>query len=187
VRTGEWKQAPLRRTGGVALLQTRIWSQTLVADFEKRITPTRPSADSIGRPCDQRVLDRETLRFGIATAQIRVDAHLLGQLSVWYGPFGRRRREAIRDNVLTPCLEDSNQGAAKTGRVEHHELLNEDKIDEIFCATAPLTLAVGSCVRMDLLRDVLFERQDRHFGRSDVGEGQKVRSANRFRLPIQGV
>lgn len=89
--------------------------------------------------------------------------------------------------MLTPSLEDSHERSAKASGVEHHALFHEDKIDEIFCATAPLTLAVRSCVGMDLLRDVLFERQDRHFGRSDVGEGQKVLSADGFRLPFQGV
>ena len=88
---------------------------------------------------------------------------------------------------MTPPFEDSHERPAKACRVQHHELLNEDKIDEIFCATTLLTLAVSSCVRMNLLRDVLFERQDRHFDRSDVGEGQKVLSADGFRLPFQGV
>jgi hypothetical protein len=123
----------------------------------------------------------------IARAQVRVDADLLCQLSVRHPPICRRRREPIRKNVLTPPFEDSYESTAKECRVQDHELLHEDKIDQIFCATAPLTLAVSSGVRMDLLRNVLFEPQDRHFDLFDAREYQKIRSANRFRLPFEGV
>jgi hypothetical protein len=88
---------------------------------------------------------------------------------------------------LTPSLEDSNGRTAKARRVQHHELFYEDKIDQIFCAAALVTLPISSGVCVDLLRDVLFERQDRHFDWLDIGECQEVRRANGFRLPPQRV
>ena len=123
----------------------------------------------------------------IARAQIRVEGDLHRQLAVGYGPFSWRGREPIRETVLTASFEDAHECAAKACRVQHHELLHEDKIDKILCATARPTLSVSPGVCVHLLRDVLFERQDRHFDRFDAGECQKIRSANWLGPPFQRV
>ena len=77
-----------------------------------------------------RIEQRRGLR--IALTHVRIETNFLGQLPVRDRPFGRRWREPIRKTMLTPSLEDSHERSAKARGIQHHELLHEDKIDEIF-------------------------------------------------------
>lgn len=164
------------------LLPARVHNEG--SNFGKRITSTKLPADPIGPPCDRPARDRATPRPGDNPCAVPGRGRPPSPACGTVRPIQSVGEEPIRKTVLTPALEDAHNCAAKACRVQHHELLHQDKIDKVLCATDRASLTVSSGVCVHLLCDVLFERRDWHFDPFDAGECQKIRSANLARASI---
>lgn len=57
-------------------------------------------------------------------------------------------------------------------------LPHEDEINKVLRPTTRLTFAIGARVGVHLFRNVLFQRESRHFEGSDVGKLQEVAASN---------
>lgn len=119
--------------------------------------------------------------------QIRIDTDLFRELAERHAPVSWGLRKALGESLLRTRFEDSHERFAEARGIKRHRLLDEHEIDEIFHPRALATVAVGSRVCVDLLGDVLLERQDRDLHRIDVCERKKVRSMHALGLPTQGI
>jgi hypothetical protein len=111
------------------------------------------------------------------------DPDLASQHRVRSCPRRRWRRYGARERLATTPREGSCERLMETLGVDFGRLADQHEVDEILDPGAlPLVLPEGAGVGVELLGNVLLERDDWQLQRCDVGELQRVRAEKRLRL-----